>query len=98
MQTGILKFGKLEFLASLTIIRTKTFKKSTTFSAFKKTSLISYNSKIIMQKICPINNETLLFQPVTSPPLANLFSGICNKTPQWCKQMIGQAHTLLNTI
>ena len=60
MQTGIPKFGKLDFLASLTTIRTKTFKKFTILSAFRKIGLIPYNPKIILQKIRLANSQTPL--------------------------------------
>ena len=48
MQIKIPEFSKLDFLASLIIICAKTFKKSTILLALKKTSLISYNSKMIL--------------------------------------------------
>lgn len=56
MRTRIPKFGKLNFLASLTIMRTKTFKKFTILSAFKKIGLIPYNFEIVSQKIRPANS------------------------------------------
>ncbi len=98
MLTRISEFGKLDFLASLTTMRAKTFKKSTILSAFKKTGLISYNPEIVLQKIRPANSQTPPFQPVTSPLPSDPFSGICNETPQRCEQVVGQARTLLNTI
>ncbi len=98
MRTGIPEFGKLNFLASLTTMRAKTFKKSTTLSVFRKTSLIPYNPEIVLQKICPANRQTPPSRPVTSPSPTNLFDGICNKTPRRCEQVVGQAQTLLNTI
>ena len=58
MQTKIPEFSKLDFLANLTTMHTKTFKKSTIILAFKKTSLISYNSKMVLQKI-HLTNEQL---------------------------------------
>ncbi len=98
MRTGIPEFGKLDFLARVTIMRAKTFKKSTILSAFRKTGLIPFNLKIVLQKICPANSQTPPSRPVTPPPPANLVSGICNKTPRRCEQVVGQARTLLNTI
>ena len=53
----IFKFGKFDFLTNFTIIDTKVFKKSTIFLVLRKTNLILYNSKIIMQKIYFINNQ-----------------------------------------
>ncbi len=98
MRTGIPEFGKLDFLASLTTMRAKTFKKSTILTEFKKTSLIPYNPEILLQKIRPVNSQTPVSRPVTPPPPANSFNGICNKTPRRCEQVVGQARTLLNTI
>ena len=98
MQTGIPEFGKLNFLASLTTIFAKTFKKSTILSAFRKTGLLPYNPEIVLQKIRPANSQTPPSRPVTPPPPSNLFSGICNETPRRCEQIVGQTRTLLNTI
>ena len=98
MRTGIPEFGKLDFLASLTTMRARTFKKSTILSAFRKTGLIPYNPEIVLQKIRPANSQTPPSRPVTPPPPANPFSGICNETPRRCEQVVGQARTLLNTI
>lgn len=81
MQTGIPKFGKLDFLASLTTMHAKTFKEFTILLAFRKTGLISYNPEIILQKICPANSQTSPSQPITSSPPANSFSDIYNKIP-----------------
>ena len=79
MQTRISEFSKLNFLASLTIMCAKTFKKSTIFLAFKKISLILYNLEIVLQKICPTNDQLPPSGPVTPPPPSNLFSCICNE-------------------
>ena len=98
MWNRIPKFGKLFFLASLTIICLKTFKKSTILSAFRKTSWISFNSEIVLQKIRPTNGQISPSQPVTLLPTANSFRGICNRTPQRYEQVVVQARTLLNTI
>ncbi|MCJ1347006.1 hypothetical protein MMC31_005226 [Peltigera leucophlebia] len=38
-------------------MRTKTFKKSTILSAFRKTGLISYNPEIVLQKIRPADSQ-----------------------------------------
>lgn len=97
MQTRILECGKIDFLASFTTMRTKTFKKFTIFLVFRKTDLISYNPEIVLQKIRPANSKTTPFSPIILPLSVNLFSGICNKTPQQCKQVVGQACILLNT-
>ncbi len=69
------------FLASLTTIRAKTFKKSTIFSVFRKTGLIPYNPEIILQKIRPANGQIPPSRPVTPPPTPTPFRSICNKTP-----------------
>ena len=61
MQTKIPKFGKLDFLANFTIMCAKTFKKSTIFSTFRKTDLIPYNLKIVLQKICSANSQISSF-------------------------------------
>ncbi len=98
MRTGIPKFGKLEFLASLTTMHAKTFKKSTILSAFRKTGLIPYNPEIVLQKVRPANGQTPPSRLVTPSPPANSFSGICNETPRRCEQVVCQARTLLNTI
>lgn len=98
MLTGVPKFGKFNFLASLTTMRAKTFKESTIFSAFRKTHLIFYNLEIVLQKIRPANSQIPPSQPVTPPFFANPFSSICNKTRQQYEQVVGQAYTLLNTI
>ncbi len=82
MRTKILEFDKLLLLASLTTICAKTFKKSTILLEFRKTSVISYNSEIILQKIRPANSQVSPSQPVTSLPTANFFRSICNGTPQ----------------
>ncbi len=79
-------------------MRAKTFKKSTILSAFRKTRLSPYNPEIVLQKIHPANSQTPPSQPVTPPSPDNPFSGICNKTPQGCEQVVGQARTLLNMI
>lgn len=81
MQIEIPKFGKLDFLASFTTMRVKTFKKSTILSVFRKTSLIPYNPEIILPKIRLANSQIPLSQLIIPPLLANLFSGICNKIP-----------------
>ncbi len=98
MRTGIPEFGKLDFLASLTIVRAKIFKKPTILSAFKKTGLILYNPEIVLQKICSANSRSTSSWPVTPLHPANPFSNIFNKTPRRCEQVVGQARTLLNTI
>lgn len=61
MQIRISKFGKLNVLASLIIMHIKTFKKFIILLVFKKTSLILYNPKIVLLKICPANNQMSLF-------------------------------------
>ena len=98
MRIGIPEFGKLDFLASLTTMRAKTFKKSTILLVFRKTGLIPYNPEIVLQKICSANSQTPPSRPVTPLPPANPFSGICNKTLRRCEQVVGQARTFLNTI
>ncbi|MCJ1349797.1 hypothetical protein MMC31_008038 [Peltigera leucophlebia] len=57
----------------------------------------AYNSEIVLQKIRPANSQTPPSRPVTPPPPANPFSGICDETPRRCEQVVGQARTLLNT-
>ena len=98
MRTRIPKFSKLDFLASLTTMRAKTFQKSTVLSAFKKTDLIPYNPEMVLQKIRTTNHLLPPSRPVTPPPPANPFSGICNETPRRCEKVFSQARTLLNTI
>ncbi len=97
MRTEFPEFSKLDFLASLTTMRAKTLKKSTIPSAFKKTGLIPYNPEMVLQKVCPKNDQLPPSRPVTPPPPADPFSGICNETPRRCEQVVGQARTLLNT-
>ena len=70
MRTGIPKFSKLDFLASLITMRAKAFKKSTILSAFRKTGLIPYISEIVLQKVSPANSQTPPSQPITPPPPA----------------------------
>lgn len=98
MQIGILKFGKLDFLASLITICAKPFKKFTIVSGFKKTSLIPYDPEIVLQKICFTNSQTFLSWPVTPLSPANLFSDICNKILRECEQIVGKAYILFNII
>ena len=78
---GFLNSLNFFFLASLTTMRAKTFKKSTILSTFRKTGLIPYNPEIVLQKIRPANSQISPSQPVTPSPTATLFRGICNKTP-----------------
>ena len=98
MRTGIPEFSKLDFLASLTTMRAKTFKKSTILLAFKKTGLIPYNPEIVLQKIRRTNDQLPPSRLITPPPPASPFSDICNETPQRCEQVVSQARILFNTI
>ncbi len=65
---------------------------------FRKTSLISYNSEIVLQKIRPANSQIPPSQPVKPLLTANPLRSICNGKPQRFEPVIGQARTLLNTI
>ena len=71
MRTGTPEFSKLDFLASLTPVRAKTFQKSTILSSFKKISLISHNPELVLQKIRPRNGQITLSRPVTPSTPAN---------------------------
>ena len=46
------KFGKLEFLAAFQSFCNQTFKSSTIRHAFKSTGLVSFNTNVILDKIC----------------------------------------------
>lgn len=79
MWTKIPEFDKLNFLASFTTLRAKTFKTLTIFSAFRKIGLISYNLQIVLQKVCLANSQLSSSQPVAPPLLVNFFCDICIK-------------------
>ena len=59
---GHIQITKVEFLATISNIRFKTFKKSTIYSAFTKTHLIPFNLEVVLQKI----KQTTL----SPPPIA----------------------------
>ena len=54
VRDGCIQITKVEFLAAISDIRRKTFKKSTIYSAFAKTGLIPFNPEVILQKIKPV--------------------------------------------
>jgi DDE superfamily endonuclease len=51
IRTGCTDFNRLEFLAALPAIRKETFKPATIISAFKKTGLVPWDPKIVMDKV-----------------------------------------------
>jgi hypothetical protein len=55
--TGCSGFNKFEFLAAITSIRQQAFKPSTITSTPRKTSLISYNPKIVLERLQEYNAE-----------------------------------------
>ncbi len=60
--------------------------------------MIPYNPEMVLQKTRTTNDLLPPSRPVTPPPPANPFIGICNETPGRCEQVFSQARTLLNTI
>ena len=67
VQLGDLEFNKVEFLASLTQIRTSTFKMATIKAAFRKTGLIPWDPTIVLIKLTVPTME----RPST-PPLSTI--------------------------
>lgn len=51
VEDGYYEFSKLEFFARITTIRSQAFKKNTIRESFRKTGLIPFNPKIVMQKL-----------------------------------------------
>lgn len=54
IRDGCIQITKVEFLAAISDIRRKTFKKSIIYSAFAKTGLIPFNPEAVLQKIKPV--------------------------------------------
>ncbi len=59
-------FSKVEFLAAFNEFRTKAFKESIIRSAWKHTGLISFDSKIVLDKVRIIERSD---RPITSSPI-----------------------------
>ena len=51
VRDGDCEYSKIRFLARITSIRSQTFKKKTVQESFRKTGLIPFNPKIVMQKL-----------------------------------------------
>ena len=76
MRSGEGDFGKLEFLAKFQTMRAQTFRKSTIQSASRKTGLIPYNPKVVLQQVRTLPKFT---RPPPDP--ANKMTSVCTTTP-----------------
>lgn len=86
-------FNKLNFLASFTSLRVKAFTKSNILSAFKHIDLISYSSKVILEKM-------KAWQPSESTPSRDpfLFFSPIQATPQGPKELLKLGIELQNDL
>lgn len=81
-RTGCGDFNKTEFIASLEDIRLKTFKPKTIRSSFRKTGLVPYNPKIVLEKLREYN-------PLPSTPATPTRSAREDpKTPYTVRSMV----------
>ena len=98
IRVGAGDYGKLEFLGSLQIIWSQTFKKSTIRSAFKNTGLISYNPEIVLWKIQALKSTPRAVTPFPSLNPDMQFCAVCDATPRRPHEIRRQAETLLRTM
>ena len=71
VRLGDLEFNKVEFLASLTQVRTSTFKMATIKSSFRKTGLIPWDPNVVLIKLTVPTMERRSILPSSSeePPV-----------------------------
>ncbi len=64
-------FSKVEFLAAFNEFRTKAFKESTIRSAWKHTGLISFDPKVVLNKVQIIerSNRSITPSPTIGDPV-----------------------------
>ena len=89
VQLDNVEFGKLQFLAEFQNIRSKTFTEATIYSAWKKTSLISFNPEMMLSKIREYQNiqSTVCF---TTPPSTSISNTILDCIPHSAKEIVEQ--------